>query len=254
MKRIKMIAGPCLAESESVVFQTAETLANICSKHPQIEFYFKASYKKANRTSYESFAGVGDELALKWINDAGNKFGVSTITDVHSVDEVKLAAQYVNALQIPAFLARQTELLVAAGKTGLPVNIKKGQFMAPDDMQKTAAKVSSTGNTNIWLCERGTFFGYHDLVVDFRSMLIMKEYGYPVIYDATHSLQKPSIGSQSGGTPDFIFPMARAAMALGIDGVFFETHPNPAEALSDAQTQLPLSHASEFIDMLLAML
>jgi 2-dehydro-3-deoxyphosphooctonate aldolase (KDO 8-P synthase) len=251
MEKFIIIAGPCLAESEYMVMHTAETLRSVCSKYPNVDFYFKASYKKANRTSYNSFTGVGDKIALKWLEDVRNQLGVKVLTDVHSPEEASLAAQYVDVLQIPAFLSRQTELLVAVGNTGLVCNIKKGQFLAPDDMKKAAAKVESTGNSKIWLTERGTCFGYHDLVVDFRSLLIMQEYGYPVIYDATHSLQQPSIGEQSGGCPQFITPLAKAAVAIGVDGIFFETHPNPADAKSDAATQLPLADAEKFISDLM---
>jgi 2-dehydro-3-deoxyphosphooctonate aldolase (KDO 8-P synthase) len=229
---------------------TAEHLKNVCEKLPNIDFYFKASYKKANRTSANSFTGVGDEKALKWMNDISNQLQINTLTDVHSIEEVKIAAEYVNVLQIPAFLARQTELLVSAGNTGLPINIKKGQFMAPDDMQKAADKIAATGNRNIWLTERGTFFGYHDLVVDFRSLLLMKKTNFPVIYDATHSLQRPSINEQSGGFREFIPALARAAVATGVDGIFFETHPEPENAKSDSATQLPLAYSEKFISML----
>ncbi|MCL2312946.1 MAG: 3-deoxy-8-phosphooctulonate synthase [Firmicutes bacterium] len=253
MKKLIIIAGPCLAESEKMVKDTAEHLQNICAKFPNIDFYFKASYKKANRSSYSSFSGVGDEKALRWLNDIRKMFNLKVLTDVHSVDEAKIASDFVDVLQIPAFLSRQTEILVAAANTGLTVNVKKGQFLAPDDMKKAADKISATGNNKIWLTERGTFFGYHDLVVDFRSLLRMKKIGYPVIYDATHSLQLPSIGEQSGGTPEFIIPMAKAAISVGVDGVFFETHPDPTNAKSDAQTQLPLNLSEKFISMLVEM-
>lgn len=250
MKKLKIIAGPCLAESEKMLKDTAEYLENICAKYSNIDFYFKSSYKKANRTSANSFSGVGDEKALKWLNDIRKHFNIKVLTDIHSPEEAMMAAEYVDILQIPAFLARQTEILVAAAKTGLTINIKKGQFMAPDDMQKASEKIAATGNNNIWLTERGTFFGYHDLVVDFRSLLIMRGIGYPVIYDATHSLQLPSIGEQSGGSPKFIPALARAAVAVGVDGVFFETHPDPQNAKSDSATQLPLKQAEKFISML----
>jgi 2-dehydro-3-deoxyphosphooctonate aldolase (KDO 8-P synthase) len=253
MKKLIIIAGPCLAESEKMVKDTAEYLQSICAKFPNINFYFKASYKKANRSSHSSFAGVGDEKALRWLDDIRKNFNLKVLTDIHSVDEAKITAEFVDVLQIPAFLSRQTELLVAAANTGLTVNIKKGQFLAPDDMKKAADKISATGNDKIWLTERGTFFGYHDLVVDFRSLLRMKKFGYPVIYDATHSLQRPSIGEQSGGTPEFIIPMAKAAISVGVDGIFFETHPDPPNAKSDAQTQLPLNLSEKFISMLIEM-
>jgi len=241
-----IIAGPCVVESKEMLFQTAGELKRICNKLG-FEFIFKSSYKKANRTSLDSFSGIGDEKALSYLKEVSDNLSVRVITDVHSVDEIELACKYVDAIQIPAFLSRQTELLVAAGKSGKMVNIKKGQFMAPEDMKKAADKVSSTGNKNVMLTERGVSFGYHDLVVDFRGLLIMKEFGYPVIYDATHSLQQPSIGEQSGGSPKFIPALARAAVAVGVDGVFFETHPNPSKAMSDSATQLPLALAEDFL-------
>jgi len=263
-KKLIIIAGPCLAESEKMLKNTAEHLQNVCAKFSNIDFYFKASYKKANRSSFNSFSGVGDETALKWLDEIRKNFNLKVLTDIHSVEDAKMASQFVDVLQIPAFLSRQTEILVAAANTGLTVNIKKGQFMAPDDMKKAADKISATvdnstvennaeSSNKIWLTERGTFFGYHDLVVDFRSILRMQEFGFPVIYDATHSLQLPSIGEQSGGTPEFIIPMARAAISVGVDGIFFETHPEPQNAKSDSQTQLPLNLAEKFISQLMEM-
>jgi 2-dehydro-3-deoxyphosphooctonate aldolase (KDO 8-P synthase) len=250
MNSLFLIAGPCVVESKEVLFETASELKSIAEKY-NIKLYFKSSYKKANRTSISSFTGIGDEKALELIAETGEKFGLPTLTDIHSTSEAKLAANYVDVLQIPAFLARQTELLLAAGETGKIVNIKKGQFMAPEDMEKAANKVKSTGNNQIWLTERGTFFGYGNLVVDFRSLAIMKQNRLPVIFDATHSVQKPSIDEQSGGAPEFIFPLARAAAATGIDGLFIETHPNPSCALSDAATQLPLNEAEKLIKSVL---
>jgi 2-dehydro-3-deoxyphosphooctonate aldolase (KDO 8-P synthase) len=251
MPKFKIIAGPCVVESKEMLQEIAGHLLEVCSRL-NVELTFKASYKKANRTSYSSFTGIGDEKALNFLSEIGNEFNLPVLTDIHSVGDAELASKYVNVLQIPAFLSRQTDLLIAAGQTGKTVNIKKGQFMAPDDMAKAAMKVSSTGNEKIWLTERGTFFGYHDLVIDFRSLAIMKKSGYPVIFDATHSLQAPSVGDQSGGKPEFIFPMARAAAAFGIDGIFFETHPDPRNAKSDAATQLPLAQAGELIRMVVA--
>jgi len=253
MENLKLIAGPCLAESKEMLTICVEHLLNICSKYDNIDFYFKASYKKANRTSSNSFMGVGDNIALQWFNEIRNKYNVRILTDVHTAEEADIVSKNVDVLQIPAFLCRQTELLVAAGKTSLPVNIKKGQFTTPDAMIKAAQKVLTTENNNVWLTERGTFFGYNDLVVDFRSLVTMQEFGLPVIYDATHSVQKPSIGEQSGGNPHFIFPLAKAAISLGIDGVFFETHPDPKNAKSDTETQLPLSDAEKFIEMIVNM-
>ncbi len=245
-KKFIIIAGPCVVESHEMLDETASYLKQVCSKY-NVEFFFKSSYKKANRTSSSSFTGIGDEKALSMLAEIGRKYTLPVLTDVHSTSEVKLASEYVDVLQIPAFLSRQTELLRAAGNTGKIVNIKKGQFMAPADMRKAAEKVSATGNNNIMLTERGTFFGYNDLVVDFRSLVIMRQFGFPVIYDATHSLQQPSIGEQSGGQPQFIPALARGAAAVGIDGLFFETHPDPPRAKSDSATQLPLDKAEELI-------
>ncbi len=261
-----IIAGPCVVESKQLLKKTASTLKKICDKFG-FELIFKSSYKKANRTSVKSFTGIGDKKALTYLRDIGKEFGVKVLTDIHSVEDAKVAAEYVDVLQIPAFLCRQTDLLIAAGKTGKTVNIKKGQFMAPEDMKMAAEKVESSGNKNIMLTERGCTFGYHNLIVDFRALIIMSDFGYPVIYDATHSLQKPSIGtpsggtpsggtssggtpsggSQSGGTPRFIPALARAAVATGVDGIFFETHPNPPDAKSDSATQLPLALVESFL-------
>ena len=206
-----------------------------------IPFIFKASYKKANRTSGASFRGLDGDDALRILDEVRREMGIPVLTDVHSEAEVTAAAQVVDVLQIPAFLCRQTELLEAAGRSGKPVNIKKGQFLAPEDMRHQAEKVARTGNSNILLTERGTSFGYHNLVVDMRSLVIMRESGYPVILDVTHSLQLPGGNDHSsGGQPEFIYPLARAGVAVGIDGVFIETHHEPSKALSDPATQLDL--------------
>ncbi len=242
-----IIAGPCVVESKELLSQTAGYLSEICKKY-NLHFIFKSSYKKANRTSSSSFSGIGDEIALNYLNEIGQDFSIPVLTDVHSIEEAKLASQYVDVLQIPAFLCRQTELLQAVGTTGKKVNIKKGQFMAPEDMAKAIEKVTSTGNYEIMVTERGTTFGYHNLIVDFRSLVLMREFGYPVIFDATHSLQLPSIGKESGGMPRFIPYLSRAAAALGIDGLFFETHPEPEKAKSDSATQLPLKFAENLIE------
>ena len=188
---------------------------------------------------------------MKYLAGVREKFGVPVLSDIHSAEEAAKAAEYIDVLQIPAFLSRQTDILKAAAETGKIVNIKKGQFMAPDSMKKAAGKVSESGNNNIWLTERGFSFGYYDLVVDFRSLVIMKQFGYPVVYDATHSVQQPSIGEQSGGNPEFILSLAKAAAAVGIDGLFLETHPDPKNAKSDAATQLPLSEAAGFLKEIL---
>jgi 2-dehydro-3-deoxyphosphooctonate aldolase (KDO 8-P synthase) len=240
------IAGPCLVEGEEIVRRTAGTLAEIGARRG-VPIVLKGSYRKANRTSAHSIASIGDERALEILAAAGAEFGLPTITDIHVPDDAARAARYVDVLQIPAFLFRQTELLQAAAATGRAVNIKKGQFAAPDDMLHAVEKVRLAGNDAVMVTERGTTFGYHDLVVDMRGLIVMRSAGAPVVYDATHSVQMPSTGATSGGRPEFILPLARAAVAVGVDGVFFETHPDPARALSDAATQLPLEHADAFI-------
>jgi 2-dehydro-3-deoxyphosphooctonate aldolase (KDO 8-P synthase) len=234
-----LIAGPCVVENEKMILQTAKQIKSICDEL-NIPVIFKSSYKKANRTSGKSFTGIGNEEALKILLKVKEKFNIPVLTDIHTVEEAALAAKYVDVLQIPAFLCRQTDLLIAAGKTKKVVNIKKGQFLAPEDMRLAADKVRSTGNKSIMLTERGTTFGYHNLVVDMRSLVIMKELGYPIVMDATHSVQLPSAGKTSGGQPKFIEPLAKAATAVGIDALFLEVHQNPKEALSDADSQLPL--------------
>lgn len=234
------IAGPCIIESRAMAFAVAEELQRIGSREG-VTFIFKGSYRKANRSSGSSFTGIGDREALETLAAVREQFGMPVLTDVHESAEVELAASYVDVLQIPAFLSRQTELLVAAGRSGRAVNIKKGQFMAPGDMALAAAKVAGTGNRSIMLTERGTSFGYHNLVVDFRGIPQMAETGYPVIFDATHSLQLPGAGNGvSGGERQYLLPLARAAVAAGVNGLFFEVHPDPASALSDAATQIAL--------------
>ena len=242
-----VIAGPCVVESYEVMSEVASILKQLASEFPEIYLIFKSSYNKANRTSLSSFTGLETEEAMSLLETIRQEFQLPVLTDIHTPEEASKAARYVDILQIPAFLSRQTDLLVAAGKTGLPVNIKKGQFMAPEDMFHAIEKVQSGGSYAIWLTERGTCFGYHDLVVDFRSLVQMKKYGCPVIFDATHSVQKPSIGTQSGGAPEFILPLAKAATAVRIDGIFFETHPNPEKALSDSKSQLNLSQSRRFL-------
>lgn len=241
------IAGPCIIESRTMAFAVAEELQRIGSREG-VTFIFKGSYRKANRSSVSSFTGIGDREALETLAAVREQFGMPVLTDVHESAEVELAAPYVDVLQIPAFLSRQTELLVAAGKSGRAVNIKKGQFMAPEDMAHAAAKVAGTGNRSIMLTERGTSFGYHNLVVDFRGIPQMADTGYPVIYDATHSLQLPGAGNGvSGGERQYLLPLARAAVAAGVNGLFFEVHPDPPSALSDAATQIALCDFSAVI-------
>ncbi|MEW5799400.1 MAG: 3-deoxy-8-phosphooctulonate synthase [Bacteroidota bacterium] len=247
-----LIAGPCVVENLDMVFQTAEHVQTVCKKY-HVPLIFKSSYKKANRTSRDGFVGIGMDEALKILSDVKKQFGFPILTDVHSAEEVNSAAHVADVLQIPAFLCRQTDLLIAAGKTKKAVNIKKGQFLAPDDIGHPIEKVASTGNTNILVTERGTSFGYHNLVVDMRSLPIMREFGYPVVLDATHSVQLPSgSGGQSGGQPEFIFPLARAGAAVGIDALFIETHPNPSKALSDAASQLPLEQLEKLLSQVVA--
>jgi 2-dehydro-3-deoxyphosphooctonate aldolase (KDO 8-P synthase) len=250
-ERLLVIAGPCVVESADMLRVVAEHLVRSTRDLP-VQLVFKSSYRKANRTSAGSFQGIGDELALQALAAIREEFGLPVLTDIHTEAEAELAAAYVDVLQIPAFLFRQTSLLEAAARTGKTVNIKKGQFAAPDDMPKAAQKVFDAGNRSVWLTERGTTFGYHDLVVDFRSLVIMRETGLPVIFDATHSVQRPSAGTQSGGQPQFIPALARAAVAVGVDGIFMETHPDPPNAKSDAATQLPLAQFAQLMQDLVA--
>lgn len=250
MEKFIVIAGPCVVESRDLLYEVANYF-NDFIKEFDIDFYFKSSYRKANRTSLNSFAGIGDELALQYLVEIREVFGFKILSDVHSSEEVFKYSSYLDAIQIPAFLCRQTDLLLAAGRSGKIVNIKKGQFVAPWDILRAREKVVSTGNQKVWVTERGTFFGYNDLVVDFRSLLFIKRSGCPIIFDATHSLQRPSLGEQSGGYREFVFPLARASAAIGIDGLFFETHPNPENALSDSSTQLPLKFAKDLISQII---
>lgn len=247
-----LLAGPCVVENRDMIFSTAERLKKICERY-KIPLVFKASYKKANRTSMSGFVSIGMDEALKILSEAKKEFSLPIVTDVHSPEEAAIAAEVADVIQIPAFLCRQTDLLIAAGKTQKAVNIKKGQFLAPDDIQFPIGKVESTGNTNILVTERGSSFGYHNLVVDMRSFPIMKKFGYPVVFDATHSVQLPSgLTGQSGGQPEFIAPLARAGAAVGIDALFVETHPDPKKALSDAASQLPLEMMDDLIRQVLA--
>ncbi|MBS1903799.1 MAG: 3-deoxy-8-phosphooctulonate synthase [Bacteroidetes bacterium] len=250
-ERFPVIAGPCVVESYDVLSAVAEKLAAIQTKLP-VDFIFKSSYRKANRTSGLSFTGIGDVAALGLLEQIKKTYGFPILTDVHLPDEAALAAQVADVLQIPAFLARQSDLLEAAAATAKIINIKKGQFMSPEDMKFAREKVVAAGNPNVTVTERGTTFGYGDLIVDFRSLPVMREFGSPVIFDATHSVQRPSQHGKSGGAREFIPPLARAAMAVGIDGMFIETHPNPAEAKSDAATQLPLGELEGLLTSLIS--
>jgi 2-dehydro-3-deoxyphosphooctonate aldolase (KDO 8-P synthase) len=245
-----LISGPCVVESRSIVFRTCEKLKTITDKL-NIPFIFKASYTKANRTSGNSFRGIGFDNAISIMESVKNEFNVPILTDVHTSIEAEFIGDIFDVLQIPAFLCRQSELLEAAGNTGRIVNIKKGQFLSPQDMVYQAKKVESTGNKKIFLTERGTTFGYQNLVVDFRSFPIMKKFGYPVIFDATHSVQMPSKeNGVSGGSPEFIEPLACAAAGIGVDGFFFETHPNPKKALSDGSNMIKLDDMERLLKRL----
>jgi len=246
-RRVVLIAGPCVVEGREITLRTAERIRKIAGKY-DVPLIFKASYKKANRTSGSSFIGIGMEKAFSILQEVKKELGLPVLTDIHSEPEAGMASEVADVLQIPAFLCRQTELLQAAGRTGRVVNIKKGQFMAPEDMKHQAEKVRSTGNRKILLTERGATFGYHNLVVDMRSLVIMKGLGHPVILDATHSVQLPGgEESRSGGQPEFIFPIARAGVAVGIDGLFIETHPDPRRARSDSSSQLKLDRLEELV-------
>ena len=245
-----LIAGPCAVESEEMAFDIAKQIKIICEEL-SIPFVFKASYKKANRSKLDSFSGIGDEKALGVLAAVKKQFDVPVLTDIHSAAEAAMAAKYVDVLQIPAFLCRQTELLQAAANTGKIVNIKKGQFLSAASMKFAAEKVSSSGNQKILLTERGSFFGYQDLVVDFRNIKIMDAFGYPIVYDATHSLQMPNQSSGvTSGKPELISHMSKVAIASGVKGLFIETHPDPQNALSDGANMLPLSLLKKLLEKL----
>lgn len=235
-----LLAGPCVIEGEAMAMSIAEHIVKIADRL-RIPFVFKGSYRKANRSRIDSFTGIGDEKALKILQKVGQTFDIPVVTDIHNPDEAAIAAQYVDVLQIPAFLCRQTELLVAAAQTGKVVNIKKGQFLSPSAMQFAAQKVVEAGNNRVMLTERGTTFGYQDLVVDYRGIPEMQRTGFPVILDITHSLQQPNQSEGvTGGRPELIETMARAGVAVGVDGLFIETHHNPAQAKSDGANMLRL--------------
>jgi 2-dehydro-3-deoxyphosphooctonate aldolase (KDO 8-P synthase) len=245
-----LIAGPCVVEGEEMVIEIAETVAAICKKY-KIPYIFKASYKKANRTSTSSFTGIGDKKALEIIKRTGEKISVPTITDIHTAEEAAIAANYADILQIPAFLCRQTELLIAAAKTGKIINVKKGQFLNGEAMKFAVEKINSAGNKKVMLTERGNSFGYQDLVVDFRNIAAMKMNNVPVIMDCTHSLQQPNQSSGiTGGNPELIETIAKAAIATGADGIFIETHPKPSIAKSDGANMLSLHLLENLIEKL----
>lgn len=246
-----LMAGPCVIEDERMPFEIAERLVDI-TKRLGLEFIFKASYRKANRSRLDSFTGIGDEKGLKILGEIREKYNIPVVTDIHSAEEAERAARFVDVIQIPAFLCRQTDILVAAAKTGKVVNIKKGQFLSPEAMRFVMDKVADSGNEKIVLTDRGTMFGYHDLIVDFRSIPIMKSFGVPVVMDITHSLQQPNQSSGvSGGMPEMIASIAKAAIAVGADGIFMETHPDPKIAKSDGANMLPLSEVENLLSTLL---
>ncbi len=235
-----LMAGPCVVENESMLREVAETACRI-TERLKIPYIFKASYRKANRSRLDSFSGIGDEKALKLLAGIRREFGVPVVTDIHNPEEAVMAAEYVDVLQIPAFLCRQTDLLVAAARTGKVINIKKGQFLAPEAMAFAAGKIVEAGNPNVMLTDRGTTFGYYDLIVDMRAIPTMQRLGYPVVTDITHSLQQPNQSSGvTGGQPEMIETIARASVAAGVDGLFLETHPDPSVAKSDGANMLRL--------------
>ena len=246
-----LLAGPCVVEGRDMAMNIAETIVSLSDRY-QIPFVFKASYRKANRSRIDSFTGIGDEEALKILDEIRNTFGIPVITDVHSPEEAFIAAEYVDVLQIPAFLCRQTDLLVACAKTGKSVSVKKGQFLSPESMQFVIDKVTGSGNPKVMITERGTTFGYQDLVVDFRGIPVMQQMGVPVILDVTHSLQQPNqLTGVTGGIPNLIEHMARTGVAAGVDGIFLETHPRPSEALSDGANMLPLERLEALLQQLI---
>lgn len=242
-----LLAGPCVIEGEEMALRIAEKVIGITDKL-NIPYVFKGSFRKANRSRLDSFTGIGDEKALQILRKVGETFGIPTVTDIHETHEAAMAAEYVDILQIPAFLCRQTELLVAAGQTGKIVNIKKGQFLSPAAMQFAAQKVVDAGNPNVMLTERGTTFGYTDLIVDYRGIPQMQEFGFPVVMDVTHSLQQPNQTSGvTGGLPSLIETISKAAIAVGADGLFIETHPEPSKAKSDGANMLQLDMLEDLL-------
>ena len=245
-----LIAGPCVIEEEAMTMDIAEKILNITTKL-KIPFIFKGSYRKANRSRLDSFTGIGDMKALEILKKVGERFNIPITTDIHTEKEAAIASQYVDILQIPAFLCRQTELLVAAAKTGKMINIKKGQFLSPKSMEHAVNKVKESGNTNVMLTERGTMLGYQDMVVDYRGIPTMQDLDVPVILDITHSIQKPNQNSGiTGGNPKMIETIAKAGIAVGVDGIFLETHPDPNNAKSDGKNMLELNKVENLLTKL----
>jgi 2-dehydro-3-deoxyphosphooctonate aldolase (KDO 8-P synthase) len=248
-----LIAGPCVVESEDIVYETAEFAVKLADKY-RLPFIFKSSYRKANRSKSDSFTGIGDKKALKILAGVREKFSVPVITDIHNPDEAAMASDYVDVLQIPAFLCRQTDLLVAAAKTGKWINIKKGQFLSGESMEFAVEKVRAAGNTRIMLTDRGNMYGYHDIIVDFRNIPVMQRNGVPVIMDITHSLQQPNQSTGiSGGMPEMIETIGKAAISVGADGIFIETHPDPAKAKSDGANMLKLDNLDALLMKLVSL-
>ncbi len=246
-ERLTLIAGPCVLEDPHMALQVAESLRGICSELG-MNFIFKSSFDKANRTSIRSYRGPGLEQGLEWLEMIRQRTGVPVLTDIHEPWQAKPVSEVADVLQIPAFLCRQTDLLVAASETGKPLNIKKAQFLSPYDMAPVLRKCIESGNDDLMLCERGTTMGYNQLVVDMRSLVIMRNMGYPVVFDATHSVQMPGgKGESSGGDRRFVRPLARAAVAIGVDALFMETHPDPENAKSDGPNMVPLGHMRDFL-------
>lgn len=245
-----LISGPCVIEDKETTLTVARFLQGLAQRL-NIPVIFKSSYDKANRTSVDSFRGPGLDEGLEILKEVKNTTGLPILSDIHQVSEIEKAVEVLDVIQIPAFLSRQTDLILEAARTRLPLNIKKGQFLSPWDMEQVVLKATSTGNTNILLTERGTFFGYHNLVVDMRSIMVMKNFGYPVVFDATHGVQLPGgRGTSSGGQREFVAPLAKAAVAAGADGIFLEIHPNPDSALSDGPNSLPFEHVESLVAVL----
>lgn len=251
-QRFTLIAGPCVIESEEMIMDIAEKLKDIC-KRLEINLIFKSSFDKANRSSINGFRGPGLEEGMRILKRVKDELGLPVITDVHETWQCAEVAKTVDILQIPAFLSRQTDLLIAAAETGLPVNVKKGQFLAPWDMKNVVKKMEDSGNSNILLCERGSTFGYNNMVVDMRSFLEMRKFGYPIVFDVTHAVQKPGgLGDATSGDREYVFPLMRAGLAIGIDAVFAEVHPNPECAKSDGPNMLRLHELEEILKVAIA--